>query len=512
MFDSPINDWSPGRIKLFGWPWHGSLEPAGAGIVRLQLPNGSGINLEAQLDDSESANAGTLQLFQDPRATATERTAAELAADVAAGREWRPQVLFSPPACIIYGNNRYRNRTRGDCRWLYHDGERNWIASLSPSMATLSLIPLLPISRKPSDDITQIDQQIVAIAVSRDFPLGGEANMFAFIDATTDGARAIVARYATAALGGIVGNTRSFSYGQPVEYYEVALSRPVSGTPSAVISVLRSAAEVAGTWVPPTTNAEDKVALVSLEMNWQRGDVVIPDAVQPVYNWTTAMSFEAIGDSPDPSRIKRIPWGFQGSSPVNSGGLKGRIIGLWYSGGGVEEATMDIDYSSSVSASAIGTSSSISGQLIVDGSDVSGLPGGAYLLGGGVRINKTGTASGSASQSVIGHMSVTITLSAGGDVFSTAEYREVRNGESHLSFSAGISMMKDTSSLLADGSAETSYSVETVRTLHVDGEEVYSQSSSISRTFPDAFGTGGPGGDCFRIRAECSPTRGASPR
>ena len=49
MFDSAFNDWMPGRVTLFGWPWHGRLDLRAGSTgpkPRVTLANGAQFELD----------------------------------------------------------------------------------------------------------------------------------------------------------------------------------------------------------------------------------------------------------------------------------------------------------------------------------------------------------------------------------------------------------------------------------------------------------------------------------
>lgn len=231
MFDSPFDDWMPGQPVLFGLPLHGRLDTTAPGSVRLTLPNSDTLDLfERGLFEH-----GGLVRFRDPRAVDVVRSEEDLAADIAAGREWRAEALMGPGPGVMYG-------ARGLFQWIYHAAEQNWFAYFSPSFGRLTLgqTPRIGRGQRP-EDLT-----IAATRVGQDrTPLPDSGGGFERVmSATPAGDRALIGIWGRIRIS--QGPVESIYAPVPslLEVWEVRLTGL-----TAEYELLRSAEQCAGTVV-----------------------------------------------------------------------------------------------------------------------------------------------------------------------------------------------------------------------------------------------------------------------
>lgn len=195
MFDQPFADQIPGRLRLLGWPWHGLMSlPAEAGEFRVgvELANGSQHQLASTywqnvVRPSAFSLPGDVVRFRDPRAGTLERTEAEQAADAAAGMTWRPEVLLSPVARVLYGQ-----RVSG-VSWIVHGGERNWLVRMVSGMSQLRLNSLVFGRDRSALEAVHVPMALVGSYAPSQFRLGTYG--YVVVDAVPDGTRALVATY-----------------------------------------------------------------------------------------------------------------------------------------------------------------------------------------------------------------------------------------------------------------------------------------------------------------------------
>ena len=180
MFDSKFAEFCPGMITVAGWPWHGLAWAPYGQLASITLPNGSTIHPAGQTRDVTSSfyqPAGTVLRFKDPRAPDVVRTPEQLADDEEKGIEWRNEVLVNPRSGILYGK-----ATTTQLSWIYHDGERNWLATAGQTSVRLAELLIGNVAREPV--IKTIPITVVTDGVSF------VANEI--VDATIDGAKVII--------------------------------------------------------------------------------------------------------------------------------------------------------------------------------------------------------------------------------------------------------------------------------------------------------------------------------
>lgn len=211
-------------VPPWGWPWHGRLDSAG-----LHLPNGMSINTVYMPGDMPWLT----YRHQVPGIAEVERSEDELAADQAAGREWRNQSIL----CGRYFN--LYNRDLGG--WIYSapDGS-NWIISLEGESATLfgvlggkQVIRSMPVTWPA--DLGQATPVIAGAVVKRDN---------APVDISPDGSRAVLMLYMEDPDGTIAPGVRPI----PLGFLLVTVTGDHQTGFAAVASVLRTRGQTLGTY------------------------------------------------------------------------------------------------------------------------------------------------------------------------------------------------------------------------------------------------------------------------
>lgn len=121
----PSRDVLARQVGIMGTPYHGPVQ----GDV-LTLPNAT-TKAYLQPDDQEPDTACTAHLLKVPGIAEVSRTVDELAADAAAGRQWRNKAMLSGHRFQLYGQN-----LDG---WVYIDsaGDR-WLVKITNDLGTVS--------------------------------------------------------------------------------------------------------------------------------------------------------------------------------------------------------------------------------------------------------------------------------------------------------------------------------------------------------------------------------------
>lgn len=211
MFDSRVNASVPGKVTMAGWPWHGYIKARETGEMDLITPAET-IDLNRKFvaypeeGHSRLLKHGSVFRFRDPRAQDVERSAEQQAADSAAGIEWRADVLFNPHESVLYN---FEPRNTRATRWIYHDGERNWMVSINDASGILYFNEQLMVLGRHK----KREQRSVLIYGDKQLR---PSDRMELIDLSADGSRALFAEY----------NSRftdsSFYY--PTRFYELTIS------------------------------------------------------------------------------------------------------------------------------------------------------------------------------------------------------------------------------------------------------------------------------------------------
>lgn len=220
MYDSPLHDFMPGDVKVFGWPWHGRLD--GEKGLTLTLPNGDVITA---IGKSLTVTKG-IQRFRDPRAKATPRTEDEQGADLAAGISWRPDVLFDYRLGLVHGSTEWADTVDRAARWIYSDGSTVWMASLfrDSDGPKLKLVPAPAITRDKSN---QYDNEALWKTITLEVDADDDAMLsgFTIADAKLDGSSAIFSS------GGLAynnydtrGRVQGAPVGAPAYWFELSIT------------------------------------------------------------------------------------------------------------------------------------------------------------------------------------------------------------------------------------------------------------------------------------------------
>lgn len=370
MFDSAFADWRPGKPVLFGWPWHGRLDmrkDAGGARPRLTLPNGTLIRLDwsTNLPGVLAAHQpGNLLLFRDPRAAPVERSDEQLAGDSQAGREWRAAALYNPRESIIYGQQYELSDELGMARWIYHDGEQNWQASVNNQLSSVRLIPGARLTRRARGS-----RRDVPIAMPGGAPASDAGYDWVVVDAMPAGNRCILARVSTE-MSAVPAGGYSKTDGEgwrwlPVEFWELTLTS-ADGVHGAILTQLRSQTDTAGAVIArQVPDLPDHAIGVLTE--WTQGG---PVGDSGVYNWTG--NIVAVATQPDGSGGygTRVPE--FGNYSINYG-IRNAVLSLYYRPDGtVAGVLIDIDVHESYSGDIDGN---VSGTGAITATPINGYPG-----------------------------------------------------------------------------------------------------------------------------------------
>lgn len=336
MFDSPFDDWMPGRVTLFGWPWHGRLDLR-AGITgpkpKVTLPNA--VQFELDFDPTQTAiltahQPGNLLRFRDPRAVDVERTTDQLAADAERGVEWRADALYGPREGLVYGKP--ITPFTGARRWIYHDGERNWFASYGG--ISVQIRPLPTVRRRTVSE-GQLTLSISYPEGSPSTPAGSYE--WVVIDALTDGTRVILARLRTdisTMPTGAYSTTGGLAWRQaPREFWEIELVNDPEEGRSAIMRPLRTVTQTAGTVIPRVV-PELVDGDISYSITW-----VIDSENDGVYEWVGTVDDFAVISVPAGTGSSR---GMANVGAYNiTHGHTGQVLSLYYRpDGSVAELTI----------------------------------------------------------------------------------------------------------------------------------------------------------------------------
>lgn len=345
MFDSPLHDWTPGDITAFGWPWHGRADttmPSG-GSVTLTLSNGQKIPIRGYVAGYAPTMPGALQLFKDPRAQKLTRTPEQAAADASQGVEWRPEVLYSPQARILYGSQEIAQQgSLSELTWLYHDGERNWLAALDREKITLHPMPV--ISRDRSKDLygdTKLSERVEILVPWSTVADSDQINGFMFLDATQTGNRLLVGSWLFPMtipydFDQIYNSSKYYETGWPQTQfpsliYEIELTKEIVDEKPVYKAVPRhiwSTLEAGGNWhtVPEPEG----------ERAYLRGEVSRTGAGTEEDPFRGTASFPVV-------RSANAGW-YVGMNTSHGTWLKGGVVSAYYQGDKIEMVTLDLTY------------------------------------------------------------------------------------------------------------------------------------------------------------------------
>ncbi|MCQ4271083.1 hypothetical protein NA655_08620 [Pseudomonas kuykendallii] len=368
MFDSALSDWKPGKPVIFGWPWHGRIDlrkDSGGFLPRLTLPNGQVIQFgwsSALPLVSPAHQAGNVLRFRDPRASVIQRSTEQLAADQSAGREWRSAALYNPRESIIYGQKYTYGSELGMARWIYHDGERNWQASLSSTLSTVRLIPGPKLARRPQPESLDID-----VSKPDGAPVTAAGSNWVVVDSVASGGRVILAHMTSTGSSLPDGSYSSIEGGGwhwPIlEFWELTLSN-VDAVRSAVLRPLKTTAQTSGTVTERVVpQLSDEAVVVTTQ--WVRGE-----PVGEMYRWNGSL----VATRSTPSTIGgnglRVPG--HGSYDISYGAV-GMVLAMYYRpDGSVASVTADAVVNEHYTGSGVGGGASGTGVII--GADIGGGP------------------------------------------------------------------------------------------------------------------------------------------
>lgn len=256
MFDSPFDDWKPGLPVLFGCPLHGRIDlPLRSTDFqpRLTTANGRVITLPSRSTQPLNLRrhqAGNVVRFRSPAASDGNRSPEQLAADQAAGREWRADALYNPREGWIYG--RQVGLLDSWVSWIYAcwiNGrwETRYISFLGQRDVRVKNEPTIRRAYGTSAPFVTIQAQMPEGAPPDDLFAS-----WVLMDQVPDGSRAILARFTSSGRLS-VDHIEAGAQGagdwcdSPSEFWEMALSTTPEGAHSATLRPLRSQQQTAGT-------------------------------------------------------------------------------------------------------------------------------------------------------------------------------------------------------------------------------------------------------------------------
>ncbi len=260
MFDSPIQNWCPGKLQRIGYPWHGRVVRDGQNGALLTLPNGRVIRLPV-IYATGVRGPGVTHRFRDPRAVDVLLEGEEAEQAEAAGAQWRADVIFGDLG--IVGGAHYSNTSGSKQWWIYHDGHINRRVNLAGAFSLfLNELPVL--GRFPADQ--------TGVPVERTYPSGADlppafyvTTELVVIDVLPDGSRALVVR------NGWRRNWRGRAErAEPIAFYEVTLSGSGNDV-RARVDLLYGPADVARGWSREVIdNSGSLVAMKGGFLAWER--------------------------------------------------------------------------------------------------------------------------------------------------------------------------------------------------------------------------------------------------
>lgn len=287
MYDSPLNDWRPGRLLRVGFPWHGKVEldTNFTGLpARLQLPNGAVMQLPYVPSASSVGRwqSGSTFAFRDPRAVAVELSETEAEQAEAAGAVWQPEVIINE--LQIAGGVQHR---ADPLTWfVYHDGEKNWIASVSASLS-------INFQSTPVIKRGDAETERASVSATRTFEPGADQSPITVfgsasvvvIDALPDGSRVLLAKMAVRAGGSDNEWKQRNERWEAVAFYELRVSGPGSA-PTAVVDLLYGKSDIEAGYSYSETNALGRwTAIVATGFEWSTyaaGETAISSATFPL--------------------------------------------------------------------------------------------------------------------------------------------------------------------------------------------------------------------------------------
>lgn len=318
MFDSPIQNWCPGQLQRIGYPWHGRVDRDGQNGALLTLPNGRVIRLPV-IFATGARGPGVTHRFRDPRAVDVPLEGGEAERAVAAGAQWRADVIFGDLG--IVGGAHYPN-TRGSKQWwIYHDGYVNRRVNISFTFSLyLNELPVL--GRFPADQ--------AKVPVERTYPSAADlppsfyvTSELVVIDVLPDGSRALVVR------NGWRRNWRGRAErAEPVAFYEVTLSGAGNDV-HARVDLLYGPADIEAGWSRELIdNRGSMVAMKAWTLQWS--------TMESGVTATSSVSF-ALGNA---GSFDTIRWPEAGGVTLTE--RHQRVVSMYYGAGGdVRRITYD---------------------------------------------------------------------------------------------------------------------------------------------------------------------------
>ncbi|MFI8479634.1 hypothetical protein ACIGCM_03595 [Pseudomonas sp. NPDC078700] len=458
MFDSPFDDQVPGKLALVGFPWHGLLtlpSSTAENTAKIDLPNGQQ-KILPRIFSTPSASAfslpGDTLLFKDPRATETVRTPEQQVKDVAAGREWEPDIVYGPFGRVLYGQ-------QVSASWILHGESFNYAVSMNaPSNISVNRLVL---NRSPGE----IGSSSVALTQvgSYSSPLYGGSIAYVVLDATKKGDKALLGLYLRREDSAVPNQARLMPCRIPmVELWEVRL-QIVDGEVVGEYECIRTPDEVIGEIDSPAY-PDSVLRTAEYWVVWTKTGTS-PDI------WTGEGS-ETVEGTPVgrfQNGLTRSPWSYRES---------GRLVSAYYDD---EELVKDIRVSIAVddSLSSTLTPTTSSSPTVVEGSNP---PGG----GGNIpKLITPGEHTLDVSYSHEANSLATLTLLDDGFAVSTVTIEST--GTQTSSYSASLTYESGLNNS-ADPVREESQSstLSNTHTITCDGSVIYSVSATSSSIGGDA--------------------------
>ncbi|WP_263147914.1 hypothetical protein [Pseudomonas sp. RIT-PI-AD] len=271
MIESPLDDHDPGQVVRFGWPYHGRMfmPDVFGGVTYLQAGPVT-IPLPKVYSRDRRAQPGSCFRFRDPRAQEYVPSYKP-----PPGVRWQADVLCSP-AGVVYCKRQFATV---HANWVFHDGERNWIAEwVGAGEISFTSTPVIwREDHRPGDAVEQRFLTPTVIDPDDGFSYAGTVSVL--VDVTAQGNRALFALYAPEDAREEAPLNRCRL---PLKMYELVIGRDSDGVMQATYTCIRGSAAMM------LVRREYKPAIIrttGLLLNhwWGDGGVYVDDGEPATY-------------------------------------------------------------------------------------------------------------------------------------------------------------------------------------------------------------------------------------
>ncbi|KAI5914631.1 hypothetical protein [Thauera sp. 2A1] len=236
---------SPGRVTLFGDPWHG-LWTQSTGLIHTasgravptlgQAPQPGPMQYESRIGDAFGV--------QVPGHPLVERSSAAAAADDAAGRSWPNYGILAGARRRLYGKPLHINQFAALRSWIYIDPDGGrWLITVGQNGGTEITATRFGVFPRAMGEPTAA--QTVYPEIDRPFAPGSQ-DLYAIDDASSDGALAILV------LGRLYGEKTNLQYRDVVRIWKIELA----GVPPAMMATATLI------YFKPTTEGGNRVEVI----------------------------------------------------------------------------------------------------------------------------------------------------------------------------------------------------------------------------------------------------------